>query len=86
MVHRKYNEHVEEVKRHVPSEKLLVFSCKDGWEPLCRFLDVVVPEEPFPHVNDAKEFQGILNGMTMGGNIVIAVVVGLVAAACYWMF
>jgi hypothetical protein len=29
---------------------------RDGWEPLCEFLGVSVPEMPFPHLNDAKEF------------------------------
>mmetsp|Transcript_11577 Transcript_11577/g.32831 ORF Transcript_11577/g.32831 Transcript_11577/m.32831 type:complete len:247 (+) Transcript_11577:230-970(+) len=47
----------EEVKRTVPSEKLLVFQAKDGWDPLCKFLGVPEPSEPFPHVNDANEFK-----------------------------
>ena len=25
----------------------------DGWEPLCRFLEVPVPDRPFPHANRA---------------------------------
>ena len=33
----------------------LIFSVKDGWEPLCRFLDVPVPNEPFPHVNEGLD-------------------------------
>jgi hypothetical protein len=24
---------------------------QEGWEPLCHFLGVDVPDEPFPHVN-----------------------------------
>ena len=35
-------EHIEEVKRVVPKEKLLVFSVTDGWTPLCQFLGVDV--------------------------------------------
>lgn len=46
----------EEVQRTVPSDRLLVWSAADGWEPLCEFLEVPVPEMPFPHLNDAKEF------------------------------
>ena len=49
-----YKDHVEEVKRHVPADKLLVFEVKEGWEPLCRFLDVPVPDCPFPRVNDTE--------------------------------
>ena len=28
----------------------------DGWEPLCEFLELPVPDAPFPHVNDSKQF------------------------------
>ena len=53
---RVFNDHVKEVKRSISEEKLLMHSAKDGWEPLCAFLDVPVPEEPYPWVNDSKEF------------------------------
>ncbi|MCG8350818.1 MAG: hypothetical protein MI924_23855 [Chloroflexales bacterium] len=45
----------EQVQRDVPAEKLLVYNVKEGWEPLCAFLDVPVPNKPFPHVNDRTE-------------------------------
>jgi hypothetical protein len=35
-----------------PANRLLIFDVKEGWAPLCRFLDVPVPDTPFPHVND----------------------------------
>jgi hypothetical protein len=41
----------------VPSERLLVWNPKEGWEPLCEFLEVPVPETPLPHVNDTENFQ-----------------------------
>lgn len=44
-----------EVQATVPAEKLLVFDVKQGWEPLCAFLGVAVPDAPFPHVNDRAE-------------------------------
>jgi len=47
-----YNIWVDEVKRIVPKEKLLVFDVKEGWGPLCKFLDCPVPDTNFPHVND----------------------------------
>lgn len=46
----------DEVQQTVPSERLLVWSVTDGWEALCEFLDVDVPDMPFPHLNDSKEF------------------------------
>jgi len=46
----------EEVKRTVPSDRLLVWSVRDGWDPLCEFLEVPVPDMPFPHLNDTEQF------------------------------
>jgi hypothetical protein len=51
---QRFHDYTEEVKQHVPPEKLLIFQVKDGWEPLCAFLDVPVPDRPFPHVNDRE--------------------------------
>ncbi|QTA87819.1 sulfotransferase family protein [Desulfonema magnum] len=51
-----FAKHIEEVKRKVPADRLLIFDVKDGWEPLCRFLDVPVPDTPFPRVNDTATF------------------------------
>ena len=48
--------HNEAVKSSVPAERLLVWSVTEGWEPLCEFLELPVPEVPFPHINDRKEF------------------------------
>ena len=49
--------HNEEVKRRVPPERLLVYEVKEGWGPLCEFLGVPDPDEPFPHLNDAAEMR-----------------------------
>jgi hypothetical protein len=48
--------HNQEVEGNVPSERLLVWSVEEGWQRLCEFLEVPVPEQPFPHVNDRTEF------------------------------
>ena len=50
-----FNEWNEQVKAEIPADRLLVFEVKQGWGPLCQFLGVPVPEEPFPNVNDTKE-------------------------------
>ncbi len=48
--------HNEAVKEAIPAERLLVWSVTEGWEPLCEFLELPVPEVPLPHINDRKEF------------------------------
>lgn len=54
-----YKRHTDEVKRTVPPERLLVFRVQDGWGPLCAFLGVPVPDEPFPHSNTGGDFRRI---------------------------
>jgi hypothetical protein len=44
----------EAVIAEVPAEKLLVFQARDGWGPLCEFLGVPVPPEPYPRVNSRE--------------------------------
>jgi len=44
------------VKDAVAPERLLVFDVKQGWEPLCAFLGVPVPDEPYPRLNDPGRF------------------------------
>ncbi|HUJ07913.1 MAG TPA: sulfotransferase [Streptosporangiaceae bacterium] len=53
----------QEVREGVPADRLLEWSPADGWEPLCKFLEVPVPSAPVPHVNDASAFSGrIIDG------------------------
>jgi len=48
-----FNSHNEKIKKLVPPDRLLIFNVKEGWEPLCDFLGVPVPDEPFPWANVA---------------------------------
>jgi len=50
-----YNKHNAKVKALVPPERLLIFNVKEGWEPLCAFLNVPVPTIDFPHSNTREE-------------------------------
>ena len=36
--------------------RALVFRSRDGWGPLCDFLGVDVPDEPYPKTNPRAEF------------------------------
>jgi predicted naringenin-chalcone synthase len=46
-----FDRHNREVASRIPDERLLVFDIRQGWEPLCEFLGVDVPDRPFPHLN-----------------------------------
>ena len=54
--------HNEAVKRAVPADRLLVWEVTEGWEPLCEFLGVPVPDQPMPHANDRATFLGRVIG------------------------
>ncbi len=59
----KFKKHMEEVKAHVPANKLLVYDVKEGWEPLCKFLGVAIPSDPLPHANKGEHFGQMLEKM-----------------------
>jgi hypothetical protein len=44
-----YDRHVEQVRATAPAGRLLEWRASDGWAPLCRALQLPVPDEPFPH-------------------------------------
>jgi hypothetical protein len=41
----------------------LVFDVREGWAPLCEFLGVEAPDEPFPRLNEAREMRRRLLGL-----------------------
>jgi hypothetical protein len=54
-----FEDHNAAVRAEIPPERLLIYRVAEGWEPLCAFLDVPVPETPFPRLNNAEEFHGV---------------------------
>lgn len=59
----------DEVQQSV--ENVLVWAPQDGWEPLCDFLELPVPDAVFPRVNDSEMFG-------------VRIVDGAVAAVTAW--
>ena len=51
-----YNEYNKKMLNLVPNDRLLIYDVKSGWGPLCNFLNVPVPNEPFPVSNTTQEF------------------------------
>ena len=54
--------HNDAVKRAIPAGQLLVYQVKDGWGPLCKFLNVPAPSDAFPRTNDRAEFWDRVTG------------------------
>jgi hypothetical protein len=74
-----FRQHIEHVRATCPPERLLVFDVADGWEPLCAFLDVPVPRQPFPHLNEAKVTRRVVTTVQWGTRA-IPIVVAAAAA------
>jgi Sulfotransferase domain len=52
-----YSRHYEYLERVVPKDKLHYYDVKTGWGPLCKILDLPVPDVEFPFENDALVIQ-----------------------------
>jgi hypothetical protein len=57
-----YRRRAEDVRAAIPPERLLVFDVAAGWDPLCGFLGVPVPAEPFPRLNAQDDFWKLVGG------------------------
>lgn len=91
-----YLDHNSRVRDSVPGERLLELTPGNGWEPLCGFLGVPIPERPYPKTNSAAELsQKEMGQVSRGIWLTIKKLVGyqtpiLVAGAAgtwlYWKF
>lgn len=59
-----FSAHNAAVQEAIPHERLLLFHAGDGWEPLCAFLGVPVPDGPFPHTNNRSEFWDLIDSVS----------------------
>ena len=58
-----FQKHNQAVRDAIDPARLLVFNVREGWGPLCRFLEAPIPDEPFPRLNDTATFQGMMRMM-----------------------
>jgi len=63
-----FRKHTREVVRAIPAERLLVYEVSQGWGPLCEFLNVPVPGEPFPAQNSRAEFIARMQAARQGSH------------------
>jgi hypothetical protein len=51
-----FTRHTEAVRAAIPVERLLIYQSGQGWEPLCAFLGVAVPDTAYPSENSRAAF------------------------------
>lgn len=83
-----YDNYFEEIRSLVPPERRLEYKIGSGWKPLCEFLDVPIPDVPFPRANDTAEHQ--VEGTSRKNKVMIfaamAVAPWVVAAIGAWVY
>ena len=97
VIRKRYRIHNHRVKSIVPADKLLVYNVKEGWKPLCDFLECEVPTIAFPHENIKAEIiakfrqsrcaqqikREVLRGYIAIGAVLI-VIVAIILAFCFY--
>ena len=63
-----FKRHVQEVRDTIDPARLLEFDVRQGWAPLCRFLEVPIPNEAFPRLNDTATTQAMIAMMRKSTN------------------
>ena len=52
-----YKNHIDDVMKNIPSERLLMYNSEEGWEPLCKFLNKPIPQVNYPSSNKKENFR-----------------------------
>ena len=82
---------IQEIKTNIPANQLLIFSSKDGWKPICDFLDKPIPSVPLP-INSHSAAKNrahqrlIFNKSTRGQIIIIIYLLVLISIFVYLGF
>lgn len=59
-----FNKRTDEIVNTIEPDRLLVYQVKEGWGPLCEFLDLPVPDMEFPRINSRDETKELIANMT----------------------
>jgi hypothetical protein len=52
-----YQSYLHEVRRFGKERRMLEYSVQQGWEPLCKFLDLPIPDTPFPRSDEVAAYR-----------------------------
>lgn len=90
-----FRQHYDQV-RHLMADRpqdLLEYEVKQGWGPLCEFLQKPIPEQDFPRINDVQDFHLWIRSverLRIAGIIrtlaPVLVSFGVLCVAVFWAF
>ncbi len=80
----KFNEWNQSVIDYVPKDRLLVYQVKEGWEPICKLLNVPIPKIPFPYLNKTKNMGHMSRFINFMFIFIILVIIGIILSSVFW--
>ena len=80
----KFNEWNQSVIDYVPKDRLLVYQVKEGWEPICKLLNVPIPKIPFPYLNKTKNMGHMSRFINFMFFIIILITIGIIISSVFF--
>ena len=84
--------YIQDVKQFVPKDRLLIINRNDiGWDHICGFLNLPVPNEPFPHdmtkhhLTKLKTYSKLIRNILLFG-LLFAIGLSLIATASTYLY
>ena len=79
-----FNEWNQSVIKYVPEDRLLVYQVKEGWGPLCNFLDVPMPGDSFPYKNKTKNMGHMSRFINFMFVLILVVIFGIIVSSVFF--
>ncbi|KAI2625167.1 P-loop containing nucleoside triphosphate hydrolase protein [Xylaria nigripes] len=86
-----YKEYIAEIKRLVPPEQLKVCRLEDGfgWNELCPYLGMPIPNTPWPALNTPEEFESVVKPKVLAaigkGMVGVTTIMGAAAVGIWYV-
>ena len=81
---KRFNEWNQSVIDNVPKDRLLIYKASEGWEPICRFLNVDVPDIPFPYKNKTKNMGRMSIFINFMFIILVVAIISIICSSIFW--
>ena len=81
---KKFEEWNKSVIQYVPKDRLLVFQVKEGWDPLCKFLNIENPDIPFFYKNKTKNMGHMSRFINVMFVLLIITILGIIFSSVFF--
>ena len=81
---KRFNEWNQSVIDNVPKDRLLIYKASEGWEPICKFLNVDVPDIPFPYKNKTKNMGRMSIFINFMFIILVVAIISIICSSIFW--